>query len=479
MPPRSPHTYTAPDPLADLLDGLPDDAPVYTIKTTGDIPARLYGGNAQEVEVRGLDYTLHLDLQKLPESEAPTVNDGKWTVVWDETANQYKRVEFTALPGGVGPPGVAGPQGVPGPAGPQGGVVGPGHIGGLANVSNSRAEAILTEFGADVKVVQLLGAHTPGDAGPPMPCKRTNGPVTLHAGWFRSIDRYKLDGTTDATNGGYWEYISDNQPIWIEWFGGKADYKVPDPGNLKGDWLINPTPTDNYAPIMAAIDFVYSHIKHANATQPQYPLWASGGKIQLAYGQYYCTQTIVPTRTVEICGFGGYGSAPITWLRFPDNVTAFRFESNYGEKAPSAATSVLRDFCIRPVSDGGSTDVTKHGIIMNTALEISHMNIECFGGNGIHIETNAEFGHTNANCFYIHHCYINFCGGHGVYTKDADSNAGVGFALNIVACGRLLADGYGIYDGCFLANSWFACHTAGCGRWDGTFHGGAYYALES
>lgn len=233
MPPRSPHTYTAPDPLADLLDGLPDDAPVYTIKTTGDIPARLYGGNAQEVEVRGLDYTLHLDLQKLPESEAPTVNDGKWTVVWDETANQYKRVEFTALPGGVGPPGVAGPQGVPGPAGPQGGVVGPGHIGGLANVSNSRAEAILTEFGADVKVVQLLGAHTPGDAGPPMPCKRTNGPVTLHAGWFRSIDRYKLDGTTDATNGGYWEYISDNQPIWIEWFGGKADYKVPDPGNLK------------------------------------------------------------------------------------------------------------------------------------------------------------------------------------------------------------------------------------------------------
>ena len=65
-----------------------------TIKAATDIPARLIGGNAQSVEVRGLDYTLHLDLEKLPTSEAPEVNDGSWTVVWDEVENVYKRVEL-------------------------------------------------------------------------------------------------------------------------------------------------------------------------------------------------------------------------------------------------------------------------------------------------------------------------------------------------------------------------------------------------
>jgi hypothetical protein len=91
--------------------------PIATIKAATDLPARLYGGNAQDVEISGLDYTLHLDLSKLPTSPAPTANDHKWTVVWDELANTYKRVEFTHLPGGVGP---AGPAGLTGPTGPPG-----------------------------------------------------------------------------------------------------------------------------------------------------------------------------------------------------------------------------------------------------------------------------------------------------------------------------------------------------------------------
>jgi len=124
---RSPFTYAAPDPLAELLDGIPEAGPVYTITATTDLPARLFGGNAQAVEVSGLDYTLHLDLSKLPESEVPTSNDNKWTVVWDQAANLYKRVEFTSLPGGVGPKGDQGDQGIPGTKGDKGdqGVAGP------------------------------------------------------------------------------------------------------------------------------------------------------------------------------------------------------------------------------------------------------------------------------------------------------------------------------------------------------------------
>jgi hypothetical protein len=111
--------------------------PIATIKAATDLPARLYGGNAQDVEISGLDYTLHLDLSKLPASPAPTSNDHKWTVVWDELANTYKRVEFSHLPGGVGP---AGAQGLPGPAGPagltglQGPIGGPGPAGATGSI---------------------------------------------------------------------------------------------------------------------------------------------------------------------------------------------------------------------------------------------------------------------------------------------------------------------------------------------------------
>jgi Chaperone of endosialidase len=94
--------------------------PVPIIKATTDIPARLFGGNAQEVEVVGLDYTLHLDIEKLPKSGVPVLNDGKWTVCWDEAQNIYTRVEYSHLPGGEGTPGEQGIQGSPGVQGQQG-----------------------------------------------------------------------------------------------------------------------------------------------------------------------------------------------------------------------------------------------------------------------------------------------------------------------------------------------------------------------
>jgi hypothetical protein len=128
MPRRSPHDYAIPDPFSDLLDEL-DIEPVVTIKAAVDLPARLFGGNAQKVEVDALDYTLHLDLSKLPVSAAPTANAKKWTVVWDEVANLYKRVEFTSLPGTVGPAGPTGATGATGPTGPAGVQGAPGVAG--------------------------------------------------------------------------------------------------------------------------------------------------------------------------------------------------------------------------------------------------------------------------------------------------------------------------------------------------------------
>jgi hypothetical protein len=107
MPARSPLDYAAPDLFSEILDEL-DIEPAVTIKAITDLPARLYGGNAQTVEIVALDYTLHLDLSKLPQSEAPTAYDQKWTVVWDQAANTYKRVELMTLRGPAGPSGATG-----------------------------------------------------------------------------------------------------------------------------------------------------------------------------------------------------------------------------------------------------------------------------------------------------------------------------------------------------------------------------------
>lgn len=109
---RSPFTYAAPDPFADLFDGMPDAAPAYTINAVTDLPARLLGGNAQAVEVSGLDYTLHLDIEKLPESDSNPVQH--WVPVWDENTDIYKRFDLVNL---EGPPGEQGEQGDPGPPG--------------------------------------------------------------------------------------------------------------------------------------------------------------------------------------------------------------------------------------------------------------------------------------------------------------------------------------------------------------------------
>src|SRR3954468_14641342 len=92
---------------------LPALAGSIVLKAVADLPARLYGGNAQQVEVTGLDYTLHLDISKLPTSDVALSAADNWTVVWNAATNTYKRVEFTDLP--------APASTLPGPPGPPGG----------------------------------------------------------------------------------------------------------------------------------------------------------------------------------------------------------------------------------------------------------------------------------------------------------------------------------------------------------------------
>jgi Chaperone of endosialidase len=134
--------------------------PIATIRTVPDLPARLYGGNAQTVEVTGLDYTLHLDYSKLPTVQ-PSGATGLWAALWDQNLQQYQRVEFTHLPPGptgpTGPPGATGPQGPQGATGPQGpggtgpagpqGVPGPQGPPGPAVIDGDKGDIIVTNSG--------------------------------------------------------------------------------------------------------------------------------------------------------------------------------------------------------------------------------------------------------------------------------------------------------------------------------------------
>jgi len=140
---RSPQSYAELD-VPELPEATAPFIPPHTelnvsiISAAVDIPARLWGGNAQSVEVTGLDYTLHLDYEKLPEIPAPSGREGIWAAIWDENQNIYQRVEFTHLP--PGPEGPAGPPGGPGPEGPAG-PTGPAGSTGPAGPAGSQGPA--------------------------------------------------------------------------------------------------------------------------------------------------------------------------------------------------------------------------------------------------------------------------------------------------------------------------------------------------
>jgi hypothetical protein len=398
------------------------------MRAVPDIPARLHGGNAQQVQVSGLDYTLHLDIAKLPESEAGLAT-GKWTVVWDELTNTYRRVEFTNLP-----------------AAP---VIG-GFVGGLANISNSRDEAELTEFDAEVKLVQLLGASTPGDAGPPMPCIRTNGPVTNHDGWFRSADRFTLSGASDPDSGGYWEYRSRNQPIWIEWFGGKGDYYIvaQEPPFIANQ--VNPTPTDNHAAFHSAVKFLYSRIQYVGTPEQLegVPLFSGGPAIQLGYNAYYSSDDWIPDRGITLAGMGGsYHDGPRTQVIFPAGKRGVVVNSS-ASFIPGANDLILQDIFFRSLGHAGFTD--KHGLTMKIATIVERCGFHNFGGDGINIVNHT--GTSNANFFYLNRCVIYDCAGHGVLCLGAESNGGSGYSLSVRHNG-----GWGIMDDSYLGSFFYGC----------------------
>lgn len=83
----------------------------------------------------------------------------------------------------------------------------------------SRTTAIASTFPATRTYVVLNGYAAVGDAPPAVYVRVTSQPS--HQGKFRSVDRFLPNGTTDATNGGWWE-LAENAPC-LQQYGGSDD----------------------------------------------------------------------------------------------------------------------------------------------------------------------------------------------------------------------------------------------------------------
>jgi hypothetical protein len=321
---------------------------------------------------------------------------------------------------------------------------------GDAVVFNTLADVALNSIAADVDFIVVGGYADVGDC-PPLPLKRVASEPTSHTGKKQSAD------------GAWWEYFPHG-PVYLEWFGGQADYHTTPQAAPFTASAVNGSPTDNLAAFNAAVDFLYAYISFVHTG---FPIYAAGPTIQFSYGSYYFSDAIQPDRSVCIQGMGhGYvHDGAHTRLYFATGKSGIILSS--GAVAPAtpvgaAGGTAVRNLYLESLGAGGQT--TKHGIVIDIGASVEHCTIRGFGGNGVDITADITGG-TNANVFYLNRLAIYSNVGHGVYCQGGDANAGIGIAINSYSNG-----GWGIRDDSFLGNSWVGCHTAGN-------TGGPYYLV--
>ena len=306
------------------------------------------------------------------------------------------------------------------------------------------------------KTLALAGYATPGDACQILLCKRVNAQPTEHEGWVRTVDRYKADGTEDATNGGYWEYVIPVEGIRIEWFGGKSDGVTDNsPAYVKAEKCVT--------------SFYFAGV---------YQFYRGGPKILFGHGggtngvePYQFNSPIQPTRSVHLEGAHagnvvGNSGWP-TKLRFAVGIKGVILRGHVGTAGATttngAAFTHLENLFFESAGKGGFTD--KHGIDVSCQFSMRNCRVTGFGGHGIVIAADVHLGTpSNSNLWLVERVWCAGNAGHGICAFGGDTNAGMATMLN---CSNNAL--YGIYDDSFLGNTWVACHTS-------QNPGGGYYA---
>lgn len=238
--------------------------------------------------------------------------------------------------------------------------------------------------------------------------------------------------------------------------------------------------------------------------QHSFPPPYSGNAVYFPKGIYDFSNTFVIRHTYRIMGAGGWAAlntdqAPTTF-RFPAGVNGVKFETfsypwanstayiagiivYWGLSTYECITSGTSSSTFNAGLSGTSQDITDgtchwkylgegaydradfssledvfltapntgsvlaNGVVMKVRGALTRVGVRGFRGNGVNIAAGVE-GTTNANGWIMNTVRVSGCGGHGVYIKGGDVNAGTSIGLDIDSVG-----GWGLYEDSFLGNT--------------------------
>jgi hypothetical protein len=325
------------------------------------------------------------------------------TVSISQSGPSAVRLKF--LPGLVGPSGADGTDGVIGATGPQG-LTGPVAEGSGGLFFESRTAAAGASIGAGINSIRTAGFAAFGDKGHAIYKRRTGAPtLTANKGYFQSSD------------GAWWELVPSGGEVFIEQFGGKADWN-------------GTTGTDNLQPLYDACSI---------ATRTIWEFQEYGPRVRFGLGRYRFSGTIDLKQLVHILGaspimnqeFGGG-----TEFNFPADTLGLQI-NGVNTTGTSGQLSDLRgagaNSIIEKISFYSSTpglmglSSTAHGIRMRSVAQIRECHFHNFPGDAIHIRASVgasgdDYG--NCNDWRVDDCVIHACGRHGIYVEGFDVNAG-------------------------------------------------------
>jgi hypothetical protein len=281
--------------------------------------------------------------------------------------------------------------------------------------------------------------------------------------YVRSVDRYKADGTTDATHGGYWQLVPQGGVIYIEQFGGAGDCTVTGTGG-----------TDNSPPLTDAIAF-FSWNEGANDRYVP--------SIKFGAANYRFSDGFDIHDHVHITGVPHAGTTQsATMLHFNGVQNPFILGSNNtigdtgtGASGGTSDGSVLENLTISCASaEDPPVDLDCIAILMRSQSAIRNVSLFNLPGHGVKVIAGGSVGLGNANCFTIQNLQVHHAGGNYLWLLGNDANAGIvnGFNCNGSAerggCGIRAENGY--------TNTLTGIHISGYGNM-GVSHGGNWYQL--
>lgn len=344
----------------------------------------------------------------------------------------------------------AGPTGPTGPAGAT--TIGTDGYGtaARAGIASITAEAAR-------QFIFTAGYATAGDGGHGLYKRLQSAPsAPTNKAYARSTDRYRADGSTDATHGGYWALVPDAGQVQIEQFGGKADW-TGTPG----------TSTDNYQPLLDAIAFTARTVTSVELFSY---------RINLGFGEYYFSQTIDIHTHTHICGMGRGGvEEGGTKLWFPSTQTCFIINQNNttgdstsGTGYGSGNCTVIEALSIQHYfASGAFSHLVEpsafYGVHMRGVGSLINLWLARMSGTAVYIS--GFSGATGAlegapNQWRVRDVTVHSATGHGLHVIGSDANAGFadGFAT------QTEVGGCGIYNESYFVNTYSGIHIAGYGN---------------